>query len=284
MVAGAGSGKTNSLVKALEHLSRTQCAALKLRGQQIACITYTEIAVEEIWGDVGNASLFHVSTIHSFLWSVVRAFQEDLQIWVQERIREKIGEAEARLANPRTRANTRIKLQNDIARYQEQISSISAVRRFTYGTGSDYKHGILGHDDILKIGPTLIGQSELLRSLIAQRFPYIFVDESQDTNPEVVVALRSIAAMPGVTFTLGFFGDAMQKIYAAGAGSISLGEGWFSITKPENFRCPASVLSVINRVRAEDDGLQQIRGRMIAHDGVLRFCPGLCKFLHFSGG
>lgn len=50
MVAGAGSGKTTSLVKALDHLARTRGADLRRRGQQIACITYTEVAVGEIWG------------------------------------------------------------------------------------------------------------------------------------------------------------------------------------------------------------------------------------------
>lgn len=34
MVAGAGSGKTTSLVKALAHIERTQGAALRRNGQQ----------------------------------------------------------------------------------------------------------------------------------------------------------------------------------------------------------------------------------------------------------
>ena len=75
MIAGAGSGKTTSLVKALAHLSRARAPALRRRGQKIACITYTEVAVGEIWSDVGNDALFHVSTIHSFLWTVVHPFQ-----------------------------------------------------------------------------------------------------------------------------------------------------------------------------------------------------------------
>src|SRR3546814_15969592 len=54
MIAGAGSGKTTSLVKALAHLAQTRSTELRTRGQKIACITYTEVAVKEIWGDVGN--------------------------------------------------------------------------------------------------------------------------------------------------------------------------------------------------------------------------------------
>lgn len=268
MVAGAGSGKTTSLVKALDHLARTRGADLRRRGQRIACITYTEIAVGEIWGDVGNGPLFHVSTIHSFLWTVVSPFQSDLRQWVKVRIEGKIADAEEKLTRPRTQARTRERLGRDIERYKEQLSLISRVTRFTYGTGSDYANGILGHDDILKIGPELIEAHSLLRTLIAGRFPFIFVDESQDTNPTFVNALRRIEESIGASFCLGFFGDPMQKIYTTGAGPIAPGEGWNEITKPENFRCPRRVLDVVNRIRAEDDGLQQVRGRTISQDGV----------------
>ena len=277
MVAGAGSGKTTSLVKALDHLARTKGADLRRGGQQIACITYTDVAVSEIWGDVGNAPLFHVSTIHSFLWTVVRPFQNDLREWVLGRIDAKIAEAEEKIAKPRTQAKTRAKLARDIERYQAQRANLVAVARFTYGTGSDYGNGILGHDDILKMGPSLIADRPLLCKLIASRFPFIFVDESQDTHQTVVDALKQIALVVGDGFCLGFFGDPMQKIYTTGAGAIALGEGWNQITKPENFRCPTSVLSVINRIRAEDDGLVQIRGRTIERNGIVETVEGTAR-------
>lgn len=277
MVAGAGSGKTTSLVKALDHLALSMGADLRRRGQRIACITYTEVAVGEILGDVGNRSLFHVSTIHSFLWSVLQPFQSDLREWVVGRIGEKITEAEEKLANQRTRAHTREKLTVDIQRYRAQCIQVRNVNRFTYGTGSDYGRGILGHDDILKMGPALIADRPLLRTIIASHFPYIFVDESQDTSPAFVNALRVIADDGLDGFCLGFFGDPMQKIYTAGAGPIIPGDGWRQITKPENFRCPARVLGVINRIRAEDDRLEQVRGRTVLRDGVEQHVEGSAR-------
>ncbi len=277
MVAGAGSGKTTSLVKALDHLARSRGADLRHHGQQIACITYTEIAVGEIRGDVGNAPLFHVSTIHSFIWTIVHSFQGDVREWVTGRINEKIAEADAKLAKPGTRANTRERLARDVERYQSQLADLSRVKRFTYGTGSNYAKGTLGHDDILKIGPELISERPLLRKLISRRFPYIFVDESQDTNPTVVDALRQIAEMVGEQFCLGFFGDPMQKIYTSGAGAIATSADWTVITKPENFRCPISVLRVINRVRAEDDRLEQIRGRTSECNGAVEPVEGTAR-------
>ena len=277
MVAGAGSGKTTALVKALAHLSATRAIDLRRRGQRVACITYTDVAVREIWGDVGNDSLFHVSTIHSFLWTVVSPFQQDLQRWVGGRIEAKIAAAQERLDNPKTRANTRETLVRDIERYQRQTEALAGVPRFTYGTGSDYAKGVLGHDDILKIGPALIDERPLLRTLIANRFPFIFVDESQDTSPTFVAALRQIPETVGETFCLGFFGDPMQKIYTTGAGPIAPGNGWNEITKPENFRCPTSVLAVINSIRAEDDGLRQTRGRTVERNGVVEAVEGSAR-------
>ena len=54
MVAGAGSGKTTSLIKGLASILAIHGERLRLRRQRVACITYTEIAVGEIWADVGN--------------------------------------------------------------------------------------------------------------------------------------------------------------------------------------------------------------------------------------
>lgn len=269
MVAGAGSGKTTSLVKALDYLGRSTGADLRRRGQQIACITYTEVAVGEIWGDVGNAPLFHVSTIHSFLWTLVRPFHQDLREWAMARIDEKIAEAHEKIAKPRTQQRTRDRLVHDIERLQEHRAALPAVSRFAYGAGSDYANGVFGHDDVLKIGPALIAEKPLLRILMAQRFPFVFVDESQDTDPTVVAALKTVSETVAEGFCLGFFGDPMQKIYMAGIGPIPTDNGWNQITKPENFRCPLSVLRVINQIRAEDDRIEQTRGRTTERDGQL---------------
>lgn len=269
MVAGAGSGKTTSLIKAIAHLADTRGLALRRAGQQIACITYTEVAVGEISADVGVSPLFHISTIHSFLWSVIRPFHSDIATWVATRIEEKIAERRLHYEKPRTQAKTKARLEQEIADLAVELAAVGEVERFVYGTGSSYAEGILGHDDILKLTPACVAAHPLLRNLVAKRFPYIFVDESQDTNPEVVEALRHIAG-DHPDLCVGFFGDPMQKIYMSGAGAIPLNDGWAEITKSENFRCPTSVLGVINAVRSPSDGLEQVRGRTITVDGIER--------------
>ncbi|WP_053765161.1 UvrD-helicase domain-containing protein [Leptospirillum ferriphilum] len=276
MVAGAGSGKTTSLIKGLTEIINQHAERLKLRRQKIACITYTEIAAGEIWADVGKNPLVHVSTIHSFLWFLVRSFQSDIRAWVAKRIDEKLEELRKASMNfgPRVQQRTRDKNKIDIDRYDQQRNQIGKVRSFTYGTGSDYVNGILGHDDIIKMVPQFILERPLMRRLLIQQYPFLFVDESQDTTENVVDALKAVDRELGDQFCLGFFGDPMQRIYLTGIGEISIGLGWSQITKPENFRCPSPILSVANAIRRDGDGLIQIQGRVAETEDNLHAMDG----------
>jgi DNA helicase II / ATP-dependent DNA helicase PcrA len=260
MIAGAGSGKTTSLVKALDHLRRTRGVRLLLHGQRIACITYTEIAANEILDDVAHGALFHVSTIHSFLWTLIRPFQNDIHAWVRARLLRKLIENGQDLAKAKSEAR-RIALQRKAERYTLQLSKLKDVEVFSYGLGSDYSNGILGHADVLSMVPELMKEKVLLRKLVASRFPFIFVDESQDTAPKIVSSLMAVHDEEGTGLCLGFFGDPMQQIYLTGVGDIEHPSTWPRIEKPENFRCAPEVLAVINRIRSTGDGLQQTGGR-----------------------
>ncbi|MGC1548973.1 MAG: UvrD-helicase domain-containing protein, partial [Rhodanobacter sp.] len=268
-------------VKALDHLRKTRGPSLRQRAKKIACITYTEVAVGEIWGDVGNDLLFHVSTIHSFLWTALKPFQADIAIWVDRRLDQKIADIEGKIAafTNRTQEKTRVQAAADIERYREQKREIVSVDRFNYGVGSDYPNGILGHDDVIRLSTELIRSQPLIAKVVGQKFPFVFVDESQDTAPDVVEALKAISRALGSKFCLGFIGDPMQKIYTTGAGAIEPLAGWKSIEKPENFRCPVAVLNVINNIRAGDDGLIQTGGKTKLVGEVRMPVQGTAKLL-----
>lgn len=279
MVAGAGSGKTTSLVKALTTIVLTHGAELKLRRQRVACITYTEVAAGEIWSDVGNNPLVHVSTIHSFLWMVTRTFQRDIRAWVLRRIDERIVELSAVAAafGPRVQQRTREKNQRDVARLEASKAPVSVVGSFNYGTGSNYSKGILGHDDIIRIATDFLRERALFRTLLSQQFPFVFVDESQDTQDVVVEALKAVDRQVGSKFCLGFFGDPMQRIFPTGIGYISAEDGWAEIAKPENFRCPTTVLTVAKAIRLGGDALVQEGGRTEEMDGQIRPVEGSAR-------
>lgn len=271
MKAGAGSGKTTSLIKCLSSVIRMHGDKLKKTRQRVACITYTEIAAGEIWKDVGSDPLVHVSTIHSFMWLLAKPFQNDIRVWVSERILEKIGVLEEKQATygPRVQQRTKDKDTRDLERLRRQSARIAAVKGFRYGTGTNYSKGILGHDDILKLVPHLIAERPLFRTLLARQFPFVFVDESQDTTTEVVEALKTVECEPGVTFCLGFFGDPMQRIYATGTGQVERQPNWTDIPKPENFRCSTKILNLANAIRRDGDDLVQTPGQRLGPDGII---------------
>ena len=279
VVAGAGSGKTTSLVKALATIVKEHGPALKRNRQRVACITYTEIAAAEIWTDVGSDPLVHVSTIHSFLWMLVRSFHMDIRSWVDRRIGEKLDELRDQAAKfgPRVQERTREKNRRDIERYDRERERIGSVAAFTYGTGSNYPKGLLGHDDVLKIATEFLTERPLFRTLLAQQFPFVFVDESQDTTPGVVEALKAVEFQMRGKFCLGFFGDPMQRIYPTGVGDVAAEDGWLTIPKPENFRCATSVLAVANAIRRDGDDLVQTRGRTEQIDGVSQPVVGTAR-------
>ena len=76
--AGAGSGKTYSLVQSLKYILSKYASKLKIHNQLIRCITYTNIAAKEIKERLGNTELVKVSTIHDFLWDEIEIYQDEL--------------------------------------------------------------------------------------------------------------------------------------------------------------------------------------------------------------
>lgn len=67
---GAGSGKTESLKQVLEYISK------ELPEKKIACITHTNLAVDEIVSRVGDH--YTICTIHSFLNSLIKDYRKNI--------------------------------------------------------------------------------------------------------------------------------------------------------------------------------------------------------------
>ncbi|MBP2116242.1 UvrD-helicase domain-containing protein [Paenibacillus silagei] len=68
---GAGSGKTETLKQLLEFISE------HYPDKKIACITHTNLAVDEIKSRVGEQ--YTVSTIHSFLNNLTKDYKKNIQ-------------------------------------------------------------------------------------------------------------------------------------------------------------------------------------------------------------
>lgn len=73
--AGAGAGKTYSLIQALRYLIEKDGAKLVRNHQKIGCITFTNVATNEIETRTDRHPAIYSSTIHAFCWSLLKDFQ-----------------------------------------------------------------------------------------------------------------------------------------------------------------------------------------------------------------
>lgn len=112
-----------------------------------------------------------------------------------------------------------------------------------------------GHDGLLKVFHLLINKYPLLSKMIADRYDYIFIDEYQDTNADIVCDLIQVSR--NCELTLCLFGDSMQSIYSDGVGNVDnyIGDSLISIPKPDNYRCAFEIINFVNPLRL--DGLKQ---------------------------
>ena len=75
LFAGAGSGKTYSLVLLLKKIHNSIGKDLLSQGKNVAVITFTNAATDEIINRLDYSPIFHISTIHSFVWDVIKHYQ-----------------------------------------------------------------------------------------------------------------------------------------------------------------------------------------------------------------
>lgn len=234
---GAGSGKTYTLVEVITKIISENPHS------KIACVTYTNAAVREIENRVNHHNL-HVSTIHDFLWDSICNFQKELQLAVITLINERIitrGIAD------------RLPLPLDYYSNREESTAIQ------YQEHLQLSKGIISHDEVLVVAEYMFARYKKLNDIIQRKYPFVLIDEYQDTNERVIKILLEHFKKSSTKSIIGFFGDSMQCIYDDGVGDIENyvypnGEV-YEVRKVQNRRNPRSVIELANEIRT--DGLVQ---------------------------
>jgi len=224
--AGAGAGKTYSLIKALKYLIEKQSGELLRRQQRIACITYTNVARDEIESRTDGHPAIFSSSIHAFCWSMIKDFQPFL--------RDKISCLNEKWAE-KLQAVDGIEIRK--VEYELGYQTVKEDRIF------------LGHDDVLSLTVLLMAQSKF-RSIFTSRYPIVFIDEYQDTDKNFANALITSFLGKDKSPLIGFFGDHWQKIYSSGCGKIEH-EALEIIGKKANFRSVNTIVEGLNRMRPD---------------------------------
>ena len=271
MFAGAGSGKTRSLINALEYLDQTKGLYLAEHGKQVAVITYTNAACDEIGRRLQYKSIFQVSTIHSFLWELIKHFQADIRGWVESAIEAELLELRSQQSKGKSGAAAE-KRAEKIASKEERLAKIKKVKRFSYNPNGD-NAGVdsLSHDEVVKIGSDFIATEETMQYILVNKYPILLIDESQDTKKELIDALLCVYETHKKNWSIGMFGDTMQKIYSDGKDRLdeAVPKEWAFPVKVMNHRSAKRIVYLANAIRESIDDKKQ-RPRTDANEGTVR--------------
>jgi len=231
---GAGSGKTFSLVEIATALLERNPSS------NIACITYTNTAANEINERVGNENLY-VSTIHEFLWGNIKSFQKELKATLVDLIND---EEQKRFSVP------------DVDSVEDGFFD-GAPEGIQYREFVKLAEGIISHDELIILSNKMYENYQKLCSITKDKYPFILIDEYQDTDSLIVDILLNHLNASDKKQIVGFIGDSMQSIYPEGVGGLTnyIGDNLLEIQKKQNRRNPQKVISLANHLR--DDGLEQ---------------------------
>ncbi len=223
--AGAGAGKTHSLIEALHYVIENYGRKLLRLRQQVACITYTNVACDEIKSRIDNHPAVLPSTIHAFCWSLIKDFQPFLRTTLPtlDKWPEKLEEGGG--------------IGGQEIRYDLGYRNVTD----SYVT--------VNHDDVLSLTVALMEMAKF-RQILNARYPIIFIDEYQDTSTELAMALEKHILGHQQSALVGLFGDHWQKIYTHGIGRIEH-PALKIIGKGANFRSVKTIVDTLNRIRPE---------------------------------
>lgn len=272
LFAGAGSGKTRTLVEVLKRFRQQNIQRLRIHAQKIAIITYTNAACDEIRRRLEFDSAFSVSTIHSFAWELIKPHQNDIREWLRIKLTKEIDELE--IAQRKGRAGTKAAIDRprQIASKQKRLDALNEIRKFTYNpNGENSAKDSLNHTEVINMTAVFLTSRPILQKILTRKYPILLIDESQDTKKELIDALFAVQKLHKDNFSLGLFGDIMQRIYTDGKedlGLTPLPQDWFTPKKAFNFRCPRRVVTLINKIREQVD--KNLQKPVKAEEGFVR--------------
>lgn len=239
VMAGPGAGKTywliNHIKNVLEHSEKLgKCG-------KIACITYTNVGVDTIVQRLGgNMNSVEVCTIHSFFYNhIVKPYlrfiaadegfsldllkgeddRYDFSYGTLQKVKDVTGQKYAKEHNlifaircARWQIGSGGNLE---CKTNYPMKAGMGKTNLSNGTYLAYKKiawskGLMHYDDVIYFVYQLVTKFPFLLEVIAHMFPYMFIDEFQDSNPIQVEIIKKIASYGSI---IGVIGDPAQSIY-----------------------------------------------------------------------
>ena len=231
--AGAGSGKTYSLLKVIDWLEKNKWSSFKKNHQQVACLTYTNTAVDVIANRLKTNSFIIPCTIHSFAWDAIKQYQKFLI--------------------------------NHIKNSSEFQLEYVEIKEIQYNLGYRYIEDeilYLYHHDVINLFVRMLDEAKF-RRIFASKYPLILIDEYQDSFKIIIDKFKDYFISLGKFPQFGFFGDSWQTIYQSNnpCGLID-DSNIIEIKKVSNFRSAPNIVNLLNKIRPDLPQISAIDGAL----------------------
>ena len=278
IIAGAGTGKTRTLVYRVAHL-----ISRGVHADRILLLTFTRRAAQEMLSRAaklaGSASArVHGGTFHATAHRLLRRFGQaaglaaDFTIMDQGDAEDLMHLCRAQLGVARTdkrfprketlhwlysrHINTEREIgeivERELAQFRGHLDAMTRI--FAEYTARKSERNVVDYDDLLLFWALLLEQSPELGTRIAGLYDHILVDEYQDTN---LLQARILRGMCRTHRNITVVGDDAQSIYSFRGASIrnildfpAQFEGATTVTLERNYRSTHPILDVTNSLIA----------------------------------
>ncbi len=274
IIAGAGTGKTRTLVYRVAHLIERG-----VKAERILLLTFTRRASQEMLSRAerlvgSNSKRVHGGTFHATAHRLLRRYgpaaglAKDFTIMDQGDSADLMQLARAQLgyASKSKRFPRKETLQYVYSRHINTGVAVDDIVRDEYAQFVDYledfakiyadytrrkqERNLVDYDDLLLFWALMLEASPDLRQKIGGMYDHILVDEYQDTN---ILQARILRGMCATHSNITVVGDDAQSIYSfRGANFRNILDfpkqfaGATTVTLEQNYRSTQPILSVTN--------------------------------------
>jgi DNA helicase II / ATP-dependent DNA helicase PcrA len=274
IIAGAGTGKTRTLVYRVAHLIER-----RVKAERILLLTFTRRAAQEMLSRAerlvgSNSKRVHGGTFHATAHRLLRRYgasaglAKDFTIMDQGDSADlmQLSRAQLGYTAKTKRFPKKETLQYVYSRHINTGTAVDDVVRDEYPQFVDYledfakiysdytrrkqERNLVDYDDLLLFWALMLEVSPELRQKISGMYDHILVDEYQDTN---VLQARILRGMCCAHSNITVVGDDAQSIYSfRGANFRNILDfpkqfgGATTVTLEQNYRSTQPILSVTN--------------------------------------
>lgn len=304
VVAGAGTGKTNTLVHKLASLVQTG-----MDPSSLLLLTFTRRAAKEMLNRASglhDSRMFSVQggTFHSFCHQFLRKYSlavslnsnftildEDDAVSLVGMARDQVVSKESKVRFPKKETlaeifsgcfNLQISLekvlQKDYPMFLGLTKEIQEIK--SKFTELKLKHNSLDFDDLLDFTRKILMEEESIRERVGLQYKYILVDEYQDTNR---IQAHIACLLASIHQNILVVGDDAQCIYGFRGANVNnmldfpkIFPNTKTIHLTENYRSTQPVLDLANAIL--DASKENYKKHLVAKSQNVNDKPKLTKF------